>query len=189
MIMKKLIFSIIICGFTLCSSTPWRQSLIVHGDYNAAVHNAITDFSNTNDQIKKYKVFKILNSGDYNIDDDLCYRIYIHGTDTPLYQKNPQNLIGTKSNYIPTRFEVQNGKLFLWNDENVTITKELLDIMREYNCIDSLSNIFLTIDDSNDGITYVINTNNLLKYKKIEGGNIKNSKYYKSLNSIKFKGL
>lgn len=135
----------------------------------------------------EYEAFQVFNLGNYYLDDNLYYRIYIGGMIGPFPIENPHRLLGTKS-YIPTRFEEQNGKLFLWDDKNAVITSELLDAMRKYNCIDSLTNC-LTINDRNDGVTYIVDARNLSKYVKINGGNIKNSAYYRSLYFMKFNAL
>ncbi|WP_283116561.1 hypothetical protein [Alistipes putredinis] len=184
--MKKLIFGIV-CGLSLCSATSWNRSLIVQGDFNAAIHNVILDFVHTCEQQNEYEVFQVFNLGNYYLDDNLYYRIYIGGMIGPFPIENPHRLLGTKS-YIPTRFEEQNGKLFLWDDKDAVITSELLDAMRKYNCIDSLTNC-LTINDRNDGVTYIVDARNLSKYVKINGGNIKNSAYYRSLYFMKLNAL
>lgn len=95
--MKKLIFGIV-CGLSLCSAT---SSLIVQGDFNAAIHNVILDFVHTCEQQNEYEVFQVFNLGNYYLDDNLYYRIYIGGMIGPFPIENPHRLLGTKS-YIPT---------------------------------------------------------------------------------------
>lgn len=73
--MKKLIFGIV-CGLSLCSATSWNRSLIVQGDFNAAIHNVVLDFVHTSNQQNEYEVFQVFNLGNYCMDDNLYLCLY-----------------------------------------------------------------------------------------------------------------
>ena len=167
--MKPLSNKIVVLIFFVASCAAWKGNLKSHGDRNVTVENAIIDFLNTERLSKKDSVFSI-------IVEDLNNNILavsILGDESELYP-GPNTKIGKKHQYFPSRYKVQNNKLFYWYDSTHVLTEDFVSVLSKYNHIDSLNvngivEIRGFINDAKKGVGYYFCKNNLLKYKKHRG--------------------
>lgn len=151
------------------SCNTWRNSLLSEGNQNIAVRNAIFDFTHQfSNEYKKYKVFSVSIE---NINESLL-GISILGTNNKLLPSK-ENIIGSNRPYFPTRYIIQDEKLFYWYDSTSFVNKELVNTLNKYNCIDSINiNGFVglpesTIDERKKSTDYYFCKCDLLKYRKI----------------------
>ncbi len=69
---------------------------------------------------------------------------------------------------LPSRYVIEDGKLFYWWDDQYPVTEEMLAILWKYNLLqkDLIIPEFST-DDSQKGADYYFCKNNLSKYKRV----------------------
>ncbi|MFN3757507.1 MAG: hypothetical protein ACK4RM_11180 [Flavobacterium sp.] len=164
--MKSFCFSIIsVCFFIVCCST-WKSQLVKYGDDEIAITNAINDYLNTSRINKDFNVYHIIK---WSQDDVLG--ISING-DNVKWQLGNVN-VGDKRKYFPSRFKEFNGKLFYWSDSTQVVSNEMIEIMKNYNILDTFKYPKGVIPDgigesSEGGVHYYFCKSNLLKYKKVK---------------------
>lgn len=166
--MKKMLIIIILSFSTSCSS--WKDNLHKTGDENNAIQNVISDFTQTSYLYKQHKVFSI------SLQEINQTKIVIGILPTEdKFLPMPEDTIGNKRNYIPTNFFVKEGKLFYWNDSNKSLSEEIVNLLHQFNLIDSINiNGFIEIpegamiiDERQKGVDYYLCRNNLKNYKKV----------------------
>jgi len=142
--------------------------MIEHGDQNTAVNNAVIDFLHGDRLSKKDTRFSI-----HVLDiSDGVLGIWIIGTDQKVLP-GPDDKIGTNHPGFPTRYIVQDGKLFLWYDSTFNITNDLIGVLSKHSFIDSVNvNGFVGIppysnNDRKEAADYYFCKGNFRKYKKI----------------------
>ena len=177
--MKKYIFILIVVVFIPFSHcATWRETLALKGNINDAINNSIVDFTHTSNLSKTDSVFTISVI-------DINEETIIIGISVPsevVYPTN-KNKVGTFDNKFPTKYIINNSKLFFWNDSTQIITQEIFDILKQYNYIDfsrsELSYILVggVHNDGVKGVVYYICKNNLKNYKKIGSNALR--KHYK----------
>jgi hypothetical protein len=156
--------------FLLGSCSSWKKLIVAKGDQNDAVQNAIYDFLHSEKISKKDSVFYVHIK---NINDEVL-GIGILGSVNRLLP-GPDNKIGTNYANFPTKYIVQDGKLFYWYDSAYVITEDLITVLVKYDHIDTLNmkgfvgipETSALIDDSKKGIDYYFCKCNLLHYKKV----------------------
>jgi hypothetical protein len=138
--------------------------MIINGEQNEAIQNAILDFIYTEKKILKYdKVFSISTKEDK---DNIS--VSILGISTPI-----SLIIEEDGSYnyclFPTMLIETNGKLFLGYDETKNVTDTIINTLYRYNLIDTMSvyTVTMIIDDTKKGVDYYFCKNNLSKYKKV----------------------
>lgn len=126
----SLLFSLTII-LTGCNS--WKKTLCSKGDWEALVRNCITDFIHTK-LATADSVFWVVSLDDSYRKLD-CRSILIGSAD---YKEcaYPSDTVGCYDTFLPTRFIIVDNKLFYWHDRTTPITKELLDVLAQYNWID-----------------------------------------------------
>lgn len=166
--MKTYYIIIIFFVFSLSNCNSFQNFIVNKGTTNDAIKNAIYDFVHTSKYSRKDSVFEIDTK---NLNNEiLCVSIF--GSINKLYP-NPENKIGTNYANFPTKYFEYENKLFYWNDSISCITDDLINILSEYNQIDSL-NVHkfveypeMIIDDSKKGVDYYFCKRDLSKYKKV----------------------
>lgn len=166
--MKNLL---IIIALFIMSCSSWKNRLQEEvGDKNTGIHNVIADFSHKSSLYRKNKVFSI------SIQEINEEKIVIGILPTEdKFLPMPEDTIGNKRNYIPTNFFVKEGKLFYWNDSNKSLSEEIVNLLHQFNLIDSINiNGFIEIpegamiiDERQKGVDYYLCRNNLKNYKKV----------------------
>ena len=183
----KRIFFIVILLYTASSCAVWKKTLSPNGGVNMAVSNVITDFVNTSRLFKADTVFTVS-----IIDREDHYIIGIGKAGNKVYPYF-ENVVGSKDDLFPTKYEIREGKLFYWNDPEQPIAQEIIDVLSQFNHIDldwrdREYNIPLDIKDGdpqmqylaplaiNDGIksmVYYIHKNDFTNYKKEKGSRLR----------------
>lgn len=180
--MNKIIYLVI---FSLCACTTNKQfDIYVNTNHkDMAIHTAIEDFSKHSKLFKQDSVFKVIfhekvyPKSTVCIYDSLRRRNKYIKINGPLNsnvvsvaifksffryrQKNIQNL--------PNQYCIVDGKLFYWDDERSSITKEDIQAMDEYNILlhDSMPQ-YITLDDGQLFTYYYFCKNDFTQFKKVE---------------------
>lgn len=111
-----------------CSSVKsFTTSLI---DNDVAINNAVVRFTNNCPIAKKDSVFIV--SSKLFKNDILGVTIFRYSL--PIYATK-EDTIGGYDSYFPTRFIVNQGRLFYWRDSTVKITKEMIDALESFNML------------------------------------------------------
>lgn len=115
-------------------------------------------------QSKKSKIFSV--SSKYINEEVAAVSIVPRNVKIPIYD----NEISAQS-HIPSKHEVRNGKLFIWNDKNVQPTEDIVKVYGEFGILlypDSLGIIHqeTKIDETIKGVDYYFCRNNIEKYKR-----------------------
>jgi hypothetical protein len=180
-LIKNKYYQILVIAILFSSCGSWRKSLICEGGYNEAIKNAIYDFTNTSRFSKKDSVFYVF------VEDleEKYWNVAILSEENKLFPTE-KNKIGSNRPYFPTKYLIENKKLFYWYDSTSFVTNDLVEVLVKYNQIDSLNaNGFVGIpdytkDESKPGMLYYFCKCNILKYKKIIS--VKTMKERKLLN-------
>ena len=172
--MNKNFILLFLITFTMISCSSWKSNLVSKGNQNDAIQNAIIDFINTSSIYKNDSIFMVNKYLDNNnvlglsIIENRGHKVYIYMEDT----------IGKYSKGLPTRYMMNNGKLFYWHDPEVKLSREIVDVLLKYNRIDSLmidsADFYLMppydIDESVKATDYYFCKDNLRNYKKVVTG-------------------
>ena len=167
--MKSKTLGTLLSMVLLTGCNSWKSTLVADGDENDAIMNAITDFIHTCNLRNKDTVFSV----DKWIDNETFLVIDILGMDeNKLYPEKKQDTIGGYLYRLPSRYLVIDGKLFYWKDNSVKVSKEIINVLSEFNAIDSLNydsivifNPYVIIE-SKKAAHYHFCKNNLRDYKK-----------------------
>lgn len=156
----KYFLSSIILIFILQSCLSWKKELVQNGNYEAAIKNAIIDFSHSSYATKNRTY--IIGFREYKTN---IIGVSILEDDNKIYIVNGSPLGRLKDQYIE-----YNGKLFYWYDEKKGKDSNIKKKLLEYNVIkrvDSLTeNMGYIRDDAKKAINYYFCKNNLSIYKK-----------------------
>ena len=170
MCMQAKSFILLISVILLTGCNSWKSTLVADGDENDAIMNAITDFMHTCNLRNKDTVFVVHKW----IDNEKFLVVGISGTDeNKLYPQKRQDTIGGYPFRLPSCYAVVDGKLFYWKDKSIKVSKEIVNVLSEYNAIDSLNYDSLVIFnphikiESKKGADYHFCKNNLRDYKKV----------------------
>ena len=148
----------------LCSCSTLKENMIVNGNKNDAIENAILDFVHTEKKLLKCdKVFSI--SAEEYQDNTV---ITILGNLTRILLIIEEN---GSYNYclFPTRLIETHDKLFFWYDETKSVTDTIINTLCKYNLVDTVDIYSGTIifDDAKKAAAYYFCKNNLSEYRKI----------------------
>ena len=167
--MKSKTLGTLLSMVLLTGCNSWKSTLVADGDENDAIMNAITDFIHTCNLRNKDTIF-VINKW---IDNDTFLVIGISGTDeNKLYPQKKQDTIGGYPYRLPSRYVVIDGKLFYWEDKSIKVSKEIVNVLSEFNAIDSLNYDSLVIFnpyviiESKKAAHYHFCKNNIKEYKK-----------------------
>jgi len=156
------------------------------GTPDAAIQNAILDFSGGNSIYKNDSVFSInyldtlyrmvLNKskGDYTWEKGEPYERIVAvaiRSNSNRFLLTTNTTIGSKGK-LPSRFIEKDRKLFFWWDNEYALTEEALSIYKKYGLLQDDQGGIITVpdfinDDSKKAVHYYFCRNNLTKYKKI----------------------
>lgn len=174
----RLLFLLI--GFFLFSCSTWKESLKKVGGKDDAIQNAVLDFSHTKKLFSQDSVFYVgvddtlssfkLISENENTSGWVVDKVYtdiigisIIGGEMP-YQKKD---FGNTDVRIPSRYIVEQDRLFLWYDEDYPVTEELINVLNQFNLIiENNSETLVVFDDAKKGASYYFCRNDLSDYKK-----------------------
>lgn len=134
-----LIFGSILSSCISQKQTPFRG----RGDIEHARSNIIDDFTNTYKTPRNYlkerdgkpfDVFWIFER--YSNESEYVFSISPE-TDgfVPLTIKD--RIGAVPESYFPNRFEIKEGKLFIWKENVTTLQKDVLDALHKFNVLDS----------------------------------------------------
>lgn len=142
--------------------------------------NAIVDFVNTYKTPQSYlkerdgnpfNVFVIVRRKDLE-QDTYVINILPETQKISLFTSDSIGIV--PSSPFPTKYLIKNKKLFLWKDENIPLTKNVLSVMDKFNILDSTNlnkgynTITISSEDGLEGVDYYICENNIKHYKKIK---------------------
>lgn len=157
-----IVLTVILSIVTIVQSCGiWRNNLIVNGDEQDAIHNAILDFINTSKLFKDDSTFLIEIA---SVED--VYVIAITGTINRIIITEDG-----RSSPLPNNLVKINGKVFYWLDPNQSTQEAVLQELAKYGIVDSIPSIaFATLvnDDEKRGIDYFVCKNDLTIYKKVK---------------------
>lgn len=167
MILAKKNIRLIIISLLLISCKSALQDEIKHtGTKKDARLNAIMDFS-FNNRFVTHKVF-IIDSYDESTE---LYCFKFNKNEKALLQLT-DSIGGYPTASFPNKFIEKGNNLFLWNEEGIKITQELIEIMGKYNSIDSsyykIPNYLPLINtgEFKKELFYFICKKNISKYEK-----------------------
>lgn len=162
-----------------CSSS---KTVYQTGGIKEAITNSINDFSSTQ-LYKRGDVFEVSFTEDYYLfslkEDDNgtyawlpdknypeIYGISILNNNTKFAYNESD--IGKVSKNVPSVVLKKRGKLFYWWDDNVPLTKRVVDILSEFNLLnDTQENIDYRINDSQKAMHYYVCKGNIAKYRRV----------------------
>ena len=162
----KLSYIIIVVFFLLWSCSSWEKTMIVKGNQDDAIQNAIYDFLNSEKIDKRDSIFGIYVK---TISDEIL-GITIRADANPLLVVTEDNI---NYNYrgFPTMYFENRGKLFYWDDPTKSVNTDIISIFTKYNLIDTMIlNVYIPeimIDHSKKSVDYYYCKNNLQRYKKV----------------------
>lgn len=164
--MKRTYFLNFILSLSLIGCASWKDKLKTSGNYEVAVENAIIDYLNTARHNKEFNTFHIINKL-----NDKVIGVSING-DANKWQMG-EIKVGEKRKYFPSRFKEVEGKLFYWSDSTVSVTHNMIDIMKQYKILDTIKHSNNEIPDevgpySKGAVHYYFCKTNFLKYKKVK---------------------
>lgn len=189
--MQKAISSIILVllfGFALYNCSSYKNQLFKgEGGIEQARMNAITDFVNTYKTPRNYlkerggKSFDVF----WIFEKEITKKVYVLGV-SPEIDENitlsiEDSLGKVPKSYFPNKFEVQEGKLFLWKDNTTPLRKDILDVVDKFGVLDSIDikrelgllpddyedTRVVTIDHGLRSVHYYICKDNIANYKKV----------------------
>ena len=166
----------LIISLMIYSCIGYKQSLIKGtGNLKMARINAIIDFSNKH--YKKHSTFFVDNCSDKNnvlFCLDIIPNLNKWSVDTVFK-------IGEYNRYFPNDFYIYKNKLFMWVDENKVYNKETVNVLNDFNILDSINykiqigeispNQILpefVIDHGLKSVNYFICKNDISKYKTVK---------------------
>ncbi len=143
------------------SCTVWKKNLRATGNYETAINNAILDFINTSPLYNRYDAFSI-----FCIPDTAAISVSIRGRkpDEPICVLNTPC-------YYNRYYEHDNKKLFVWEDEKCPNSQAFIRKLDEYNMRGNVLIVFVGYD--NNSVMYYFCPQNLKKYRKVRGGNVR----------------
>lgn len=162
----------------------FKNELILNGDHNNAIQNAILDFSSTSRLYKKAAVFSVsfhdtlyrmileeTNDGNHRWVEGKPYKGIVAISISVEYNKlflAADAKVGSKGK-LPSRYIEKEGKLFYWWDDDYPLKKEALTIYHKYNLLQGnvISALDFSINDAQKGVDYYFCKNDLSKYKKV----------------------
>ena len=129
---KLLISLIIIFSFLGCKVNKIKE-IEVKGGLDEAVKKVINDYSSSNRKyMRKYDVFEISKT---KIDNH--YRLSI-APRRNYYYIGVNDTLGAYTKTFPNNFEIYKKKLFVWNDNNTTLNKAIINQLQRFNKLDSI---------------------------------------------------
>jgi len=146
--------------------------MVINGNENDAIRNAIFDFTHT--EIKLLKDDKTFFIYAKNIDDKIVVNII--GDPNPI-----SFIIEEDGSYsyraFPTMLVETNGKLFFWYDKTKNVTDTIINTLYKYNFVDTMIvNAYIpehSINDAKKSVVYYFCKDDLRNYKKKKGDNIR----------------
>lgn len=162
-----------------CSSS---KTVYQTGGIKEAITNSINDFSSTQ-LYKRGEVFEVSYTEDYYL---FSLKEDENGTYAWLPDKNYPEIygisilnnntkfsyiasdIGKVSNNVPSVVLKKGDKLFYWWDDNIPLTKRVVDILLEFNLINVTQEYLdYRINDSQKSMQYYVCKSNIAKYKRV----------------------
>ena len=148
-----------------------KQTPVVKGGRETAIEIAVNDFLNKCNLRETDSVFSV----NIYIDNDKTLGLSISGRHENKIYPSSKDKIGMESLKFPTHYIERDNRLVYWslNDSAHVITKEIVDILSEYNQIDSTfvneekAYPEFVIDESIKGAHYYFCKNNLSIYKRV----------------------
>ncbi len=169
----------LVTSLFLFSCSTWKESLKKVGGKDEAIQNAILDFSHTKKLFSQDSVFYVgvddtlssfklvpenVNTSGWVVDQvytDII-GISIIGGEMPYQKKDFEN----ENIRIPSRYLVEQGRLFLWYDDDYPVSEELINVLNQFNLIENNSEALVIFDDAKKGASYYFCRNDLSDYKK-----------------------
>lgn len=159
----KLIILNSILFFGSCAG--WKELMVINGNNEDAIKNAINDYLNSSSLRKHNSVFSVRL---LNFKEEIL-GISIYGASEKLHVVKDGDTF--KYSGLPSNFIERGGKLFYWYDSTKTISPELINVLKKFNHIDT---IILNetmpgtfIDEYKKAQDYFFCKNNLCNYKKV----------------------
>jgi len=166
--MNRYYFIVVASLFLLGSCASVKNGMIVNGDINAAIHNAINDFLHS---VKKDKSNLVFYVSAKSINQDL-YEISIDGTNDKVVVIT-EDSVNFKYDALPTGYVERDEKLFYWHDstQRVTVSEEMILTLKKHNILDTLVvGVYIpesTITHGKKGSNYYFCKSNLQNYKRV----------------------
>lgn len=177
--MKYFKYVCLLALLLMISCSSLKESMMKTGEslQEIAIHNAIGDFSTRCSLFKKDSVFHvsfkdtIYSAVLKQIDENYFWTkgsFYAGIVAVSIMESDYQFYYSVKTDPLPTRYIIKDGKLFYWWDKDYPVTEEIIAILRRY---DRLQNEIIipdsNLDDSQKGATYFFCRNDLSIYKRI----------------------
>lgn len=184
----RLVYLYIICFVCVLSCVSYKNELIKGaGSEEQARENIITDFANTYKTPRKYlkerqgKPFNVFwvfkketknNQWGFSISPETSGYVPLGIND---------RLGSVPKSYFPNNYEINKGKLFIWNDSVTPLKNDILNVLNDFGVLDSTDvkrelgllptdfkdERIVTIDHELKSTHYYVYKRNIGKYKKI----------------------
>ena len=143
---KKITGLVFVAIFIISCATYKKEMYHGEGTLEQARMNAIIDFAATyktpRSLLKKRdgKPFNVFWAVEYEKAKDTMPETYIFS----LYPDrqghislSTKDIVGKTTDWFPTRYKEMNGKLFLWKDSLVPLSREIIEVIHSYGILDS----------------------------------------------------
>jgi|GEM_PF-2858867 len=164
LIKVMLVILLIYCSES-CSSLGMIQKN-GQNSFDELITNVIDDYCSKSNTIG----FKVFNIVERPINDTILdyHHISISPAISRYYMGNEINKIGEPvQGGFPTEYWVKNNLLFVYTNYSGVVKKEVVDVLRTYNVLDTVENI-INIDETLEGVNYFICKNNINKMVTIK---------------------
>lgn len=185
----NLLVSILVFTLILLSCATYRKQLFAgRGDIEQARMNTIIDFANTYKTPKRY--LKIRQGKPFNVfqiyrrksfETTHSYLLSILPEDESISIRTEHKLGEIPRSNFPNKYVVKENKLFLWNDGETPLQKDVVEVMNKFDVLDSIDlkwelgllpsdfedTRMITIDDRLEAFTYFICRNDISEFKKV----------------------
>lgn len=145
----------------LLSCTVWKKNIRAIGGYETAIDNAILDFINTSNLANKYNTYSIY----FEIDTVIFVMISGVESDEKPCDTNDLPCIYNRL------YEHEGRKLFIWKDDKYPDNPDVVKKLDEYNMLGE--RLVLRVDYWPNRVYYYFCPQNLKKYRKVRGGNVR----------------
>ena len=189
----KKITGLLFVGIFIISCATYKKDLYHgNGTLEQARMNAIIDFAATYKtpqyflKERKGKPFDVFWAVEYEKAKDTMPETYIFS----LYPDRQghislraKDIIGKTTDWFPTKYKEINGKLFLWHDSLVPLSREIIEVIHSYGILDSTdikmglgllpdnfedTRVAITSQRYSGGAAFYLCKNDVSKYKKVK---------------------
>lgn len=161
--MKNIIYTTVLsCLLLGCSSYKFT---LTEEEKNDPVYVAVQDFLRDPKFLKDSTVFIITK---YDLNDSIVgIEVFANSDPYPLEEKDRKEMIGTTSNYFPSKYIEVDNRLFIWSDSTQVIDEELFNKLDSYDLVEYDMTKWMMITGGSKVFNYFLCKTNPLIFKRI----------------------